>query len=100
MATVKMMPEAEVLALLAGHEDILTPRMQRVPDECPFCKGAVQPMASSPGIVRCKCLTCGMEMDPETGFISKIGSPSAGKDIVMQMVTPVSSSPTNGEPSD
>lgn len=93
------MPEDEIKALLEDAEDIQLPRVKSGPRTCRSCGGAIQPLTTEHGSIVLKCMVCGLSMDPETGLITQLGNPVAGKDVVFSMVQPLPD-PLDRQPTD
>jgi len=71
---VEFMKEEDIKAILAPEVDMLVPRMNMGPKLCPGCGCALSIQAGTSSITRLVCLACDLALDPETGFISRLGN--------------------------
>lgn len=83
---VDFMSEDDIRAILAPEEDVLVSRMGRGPKLCPGCGGALSVVAGTGTGTKLDCVACGLEMDPDTGFISRLGNAARTMEPEFRMV--------------
>lgn len=79
------MSEDDIIRILATEEDLLTPKLAAGPKLCPGCGGALSVKVEAVGI-RYNCLSCGLVLDPETGFISRLGNTALTEEPDLRMI--------------
>jgi hypothetical protein len=93
---IRPMKEEDVKAILAPEEDVLVPRMTLGPKLCPGCGGALSTVAGVGVGTKLNCMACGLELDPDSGFISRIGNAARTVEPEVRMIVKPPVNPDDG----